>query len=102
MVPGGECGIGPVSVRADIKFPDDEVAERIETPFIDHDEGIDHVAGGLAEFLAILLPPAMRENLTRERQSRGSQHDRPVNGMKLQYVLADDMNGGPEAGAVGA
>ena len=93
---GGVAGlktfVGPVAVRADVQLTHDVVAERIDTPLVDHRDGIHHVAGGLAHFLAVLLPPTVHEHLTRQRKSHRLEHDRPIDGVELENVLADDMN----------
>lgn len=97
VVPGLEPGVGPVAVGADIEFPNDIVAEGIDAPFIDDGDRIDDVAGRFAHALAVFLPPAMREDLARERESHRLEHDRPENGVEFDDVLADHMDvGGPQ------
>ena len=84
---GGVAGlktfVGPVAVWAYVQLTHDVVAERIDAPLIDHRNGIDHVAGRLAHFLAVLLPPTVHEHLPRQRKSHRLEHDRPIDGVKL-------------------
>ncbi len=97
-----EAVVGPVAIGSDGEFADDVIAEGVETPFIDDGDGIDNVAGGFGEFVAVFLPPAVGEDLAWERGAQGVEHDGPVDGVELDDVLADDMEiGGPEVGAVG-
>jgi hypothetical protein len=107
-VAGGEAGVGPVAVGADIEFARDVIAECVEAPFLNDGDGIDNVAGGFADFLAVLLPPTVNEQLFRQGEAHGFEHDRPIDRMEFENILADDVDvGGPkrnfllEAGARG-
>ncbi len=72
-------------------------AERVHAPFVNDRDRVNDVAGALAHLLAVLLPPAVDENLFRQRQAHRLEHDRPIDGVKFQDVLADDVNvRGPE------
>ena len=91
-VAGLKTFVGPVAVRTDVQFAHDIVAKRIDAPLVDDLDGIDDVAGGLAHLLAVLLPPTMHKHLLGQRQLHGLEHDRPIDGVKLENVLADDVN----------
>ena len=41
---------------------------------------------------AVLLPPAVDENLFRQRQAHRLEHDRPIDRVKFHDVLADDVD----------
>ena len=93
----GETGVGPIAVGTDIEFAGDVIAERIEAPFLNDGDGVDDVAGGFADFLAVLLPPAVDEELFGEREAHCFEHDRPIDGVEFEDVFADDVNfRGPE------
>ena len=92
-----ETGVSPVSVRADIQLAQDIKPERIHAPFIDHSNRIHHVTGAFAHAFAIFLPPAVHENLFWQRKAHRFEHDRPINRVELQNILADDMKvAGPQ------
>ena len=97
VVAGLEALVGPVAVGADGELAQDVVAEGVEAPVADDGDGIDDVAGGLGEFLPVLLPPAVGEDLEGEREAGRVQHDGPIDGVEFDDVLADDVDvGGPE------
>src|ERR1041384_1826418 len=92
-----KAGVGPVAIGADVEFTDDVEAEGVEAPFIDDREGIDDVARALADLGAVLLPPAVDEELFGQRQAHRLEHDGPEHRVELENVLADDVQvGGPE------
>ena len=92
-----ETGVGPVAVRADVEFAQNVKTKGVQAPFVDDRNGVNDVAGALADFRAVLLPPAVDENLFRQRQAHRLEHDRPEDGVKFQNVLADDVDvGGPQ------
>ena len=55
-------------------------------------DGIDHIAGALAQFFAVLLPPAVSEDLLRLWQAHGLEHDWPIDAVEFEYVFADDVD----------
>ena len=87
-----KAGIGPVPVGADVQFAQHVKAEGVHTPLVNDGDGVNDVAGALAQLLPILLPPTMNENLFGQGQPHGLKHHRPIDGVKLQDVLADDVD----------
>ena len=97
LIARGESGVGPVAVGSDVQLAHDEETKGIDAPFLNHGEGIDDVAGALADLGAVLLPPAVDEQLFGQRQSRRLEHDGPIDGVEFEDVFADDVEvGGPE------
>src|SRR6185437_6357872 len=75
-----------------IQLADDVVAKRVHTPFINDGNRVHDVAGGLAYFLTILLPPSVNKQLLGQGKAHRLEHDRPINRVEFQNVLADDVN----------
>src|SRR6266404_1649308 len=89
-----ETLIGPVSIRGNIQFADHVKTECVHAPFLDDRNWVHHIAGALAHFLTIPLPPTMREHLLWEWQPHGLEHDRPIHRMKLNDILPNHVNVG--------
>src|ERR1017187_2981832 len=92
LITRAKTGVGPVAVRPDVEFAQDVKTKRVQPPFVDDRNRVNDVASALGDFGAVLLPPAVDENLFRQRQAHRLEHDRPIDRMKFYNVLSDDMN----------
>ena len=70
----------------------DEVAHGIDAEIMHELIGIDGVALGLGHLAIADQQPRMSEHLLRQRQIQRHEHDRPVDRMETQDVLADDVH----------
>src|ERR1017187_289326 len=92
LITRAKTGVGPVAVRPDVKFTQDVKTKSVQAPFVDDRNRVNDVAGALGDFGPVLLPPAVDEDLFRQRQAHRLEHDRPIDRVKFYNVLADDMN----------
>ena len=68
-----------------------EEPDCINTEYIDHIVSVHYVALRLTHLAITLEEPRMTEYLLWKRKSECHQHDRPVNGMESQDILADQV-----------
>src|SRR6185436_11700122 len=103
IVTRGKTGVGPVTVRSYFEFPHDVKAKCIHAPLVDYSNWVDDVAGGLAQLLIVLLPPAVRHDFFREGQAHRLEHDWPEHRMEFQNVFANQVDvGRPKFGTIRA
>ena len=68
-----------------------EITDRIYTKEIHQFIRIQHISPGFAHLAVSLEQPRMTEDLLRQRKIQRHQKNRPVNGMKTDDVLSDQM-----------
>ncbi len=98
-----EALVGELGVLAQDHLAQQVVAQRVGAEFLDIGRGVDERAGvGLAD-LARLQPPAVDEQVARQFEVQGHEHDGPVDAVGGdEDVLADDLHvGRPAARALG-
>ncbi len=71
-----------------------EVAERIHPVLVSELHRVDHIASRLAHLVAPHQPPAVGEDRLWHGQSHGLEHGRPVDRVRGQDILADQVIGG--------
>ena len=79
-------------VLAEGHLAQQEVAQRVGAEL--RHEGVrpHDVPGGLGHLLLVAQPPAVRPHRRREREARGEQEGRPVDGVEAEDVLADQVD----------
>ena len=92
-----------VRVLTDNHFAGEEIAERVDAVLFHVVHRVHDVTCGLAHlFAAVHEPPAVGEDVLRERNVESHEHGGPVHAVGGQDVLADEVvSGGPDRRAVG-
>ena len=94
VVPRQERFVGEAGVLAEDHLAQHEVAERVEAEPVDVVLRPDDVAHRLGHLRAVHQPPAVADELARERQVRGHQERRPVDRVLPDDLLADQVHVG--------
>ena len=68
-----------------------KIADGINAEMIDQIISIDDIASRLGHFIIAKQHPGMTEDLLGQRKAQSQQHDRPVNGMEADNVLANQV-----------
>ena len=89
---GDEGLVGIIAVLAEGHLAQEEVAHLIDAVMVDDGEGIDDVADGLRHLLAPVEQKAVAIDAARQLHARRHQEGRPVDGVKADDVLADDVH----------
>ena len=93
-----EGPVREVAVRAEGHLAHQEVAQRVHAVAVGERAGVDDVADGLGHLAPLDRPPAVREDRARRGDPAGVEHRRPVDRVRGQDVLADEVvRRGPEA-----
>ncbi len=91
--------LGKRSVLTQTHFGHEEIAQGVDAEAVGVVEGIHHVAGGFAHFVAAAEPPSVGEDAAGHFHAHGLQHGGPVDRVGGENVLADEVDGaGPAAG----
>ena len=98
-----EAIVREVRILTDDHFAGEEVAERVDAVLFHVVHRVHDVACGLAHlFAAVHEPPAVGEDVLRERDVERHEHGRPVHAVRGEDVLTDEVvGGGPDRRAVG-
>src|SRR5262249_32193334 len=78
-----------IASRADV--PQQVVAQRIRTELCGQRNGVNGIAGRLADLAAVHRHIAVDKDPSRQPQAGGQEHGRPVDGMEAGDALPDDM-----------
>jgi hypothetical protein len=84
--------VGKVAIESEGDFTQQKVTDRIDAVLVDQHVRFDDVGQAFTHFLALYSPPAMGKHLFRQRDAGCHQESRPVDGVKAQDVLADNVN----------
>ena len=66
-----------VAIESEGNFAQQEVADRVDAVLVDQHIRLDNIAQALAHLLSFDSPPAMGEDLFRQRQAGSHQEGRP-------------------------
>ena len=81
----------PVPITFYAYLAHEEIAGGVHPVSLHQVQRIDHVAGALRDFLAVLGPPPVHEKPLRGFQTRRKEERRPVDGVEPEDVLADHV-----------
>ena len=84
--------LAEVAISTEGNFPEHKVAEIIQTIGIGHLFGVDDITLGFAHLGTVSRPPPMRGDMLGHRQIETHQKCRPVDRMKAEDILADQMD----------
>ena len=84
--------MGEIAIEPEGNLAEEKIADRIDAVAVDEHVWFHHVLQALAHLLTFYRPPAVSENLFRQGQSRSHQECRPVDGVKAEDILADELN----------
>ena len=95
----GEVGVEPphegllaeARVEAEIHLPEQEVPEGVVAVLVGERERLDDIAHGLRHLPAPERPVAVHVEAMVERDPGGLQHGRPVDAVRLEDILADQV-----------
>jgi len=82
-----------ITIKPKGHLPQDEVSDGISPVFIQQEIRLDNVSERLGHLLPFHGPPAVGEYPRRWSHSHSHQHGGPVNGMRREDVLADQVGG---------
>src|SRR5690606_40107218 len=79
------------AVLAERHFAQEEIAHGIEPVMPDHGKGVDDIANRLRHLLAAVEEEPVAEYTLGQSQSRRHQEGRPVDRVKADIILSDDV-----------
>ena len=91
VVAGDEAFIGDGAVLGVGHLRQQIIPHRIGAEAVGQLVGVQHIAAGFAHLVLAGQHPGMAQHLLRQRLAQGHQDDGPVDGVKADDILADDM-----------